>query len=97
MTFWWHFAANSGVYSNAVLAGVNLGLLKSKAFLMLLNFPKHSHVDIFPLVKETLSGSYQGPKDDSSSPHSSRAESYKFPAGSILLIYNDWAWKKLTL
>lgn len=56
------------VYSNALLAGVGLVLLGSKAFLMLLNFPKCCYVDIFSLVKETVSSPQQDPKDLGSSP-----------------------------
>lgn len=43
------------VFSNALLAGVGLALLWSEAFLMLLNFSKYCHVDMFSLVKETQS------------------------------------------
>lgn len=77
-------------YSNALLAGVGLALLRNEAFPMLLNFPKCCHVDMFSLVKKTPGGLYQDPKDGSSSPDSSREESYKFPGGSALLIHKDW-------
>lgn len=81
------------VDSNALLAGVGLALLRNKVFPMLLNFPKCCQVDMFSLFKKTPGGLYQDPKDGSSSPGSSKEESYKFPGRSALLIHKDWPWE----